>query len=70
MFYLEVIQDDKVIQRREYFSAQECTRNLLVAMEYYIRGDIPVKIRMSDARGMLIKELDRDSWEELNKETK
>ena len=67
MFYLEVIQDDKVIAQRQYWSAGECTEKLLVAMEYYIRERMEVRVRMLDARGMLIKELDRENLDELNR---
>ena len=70
MFYLEVIQDDKVIAQREYYSADLCTEKLLVAMTYYVMKNEDVKVRMLDSRKMLIKELNLDNLDELNTETK
>ena len=54
MFYLTVVQEEKVVALREYHSAIECGIKVAAAYSYYKDKGEAAEIRMLDNRQLLI----------------
>ena len=66
MFYLQVIQDEKVIARRQCTTAIQCVETMAKALEYFKGKTQPAVVRMFDGRGMLIMECNWQTRDETS----